>query len=202
MTVHDSDVSLPSTGSAQEGRSPASAVLSRRCDSLTPVSLLFVAFDPRYHGSTRPAFRSRCRHVRSLHRAWSLVTRLLQPGILPMETSGPPKFPGSLLCPFAHVHATPAGRTLLTPSETSMLPPLIQRRRLQRSYYRGSVAWLPNSLSTPRSAGHPGTTQDSLPAAGQALPDGTSTRKGSAVRFPLSVSHNFPLSRASWRNER
>jgi len=44
MTVHNSDVSLPSTGSAQEVRSPASSVLSRRCDSLMSVPLHFVAF--------------------------------------------------------------------------------------------------------------------------------------------------------------
>jgi hypothetical protein len=52
MTIHDSDVSLPSTGSAQALRSPASSVLSRRCDSLMPISLRFVAFAiaiPRQH---------------------------------------------------------------------------------------------------------------------------------------------------------
>jgi len=129
MAVHDSDASLPSPGSAQEVRSPDSSVLSRRCDSLMSISLLFVAFDPRYHCSTRPWFRSRCRPVRSLHRAWSLVTRLLQPGISLMEKSGPPKFPGSLLCPFAHIHATPAGRAFLTISETTVLPPLVQHTK-------------------------------------------------------------------------
>ena len=54
MTIHDSDVSLPSTGSAQALRSPASAVLSRRCDSLMPISLRFVAFAiaiPRQHAA-------------------------------------------------------------------------------------------------------------------------------------------------------
>ena len=44
MTIHDSDVSLPSPGSAQEVRSPGSLVLSRRCDSPLSVSLRFVAF--------------------------------------------------------------------------------------------------------------------------------------------------------------
>jgi len=47
----------------------------------------------------------------------------------------------------------------------------------------------------------PDPTQDSLPAAGQALPDGTSTRKGSAERFPSQLLIDFLLSRASWRNE-
>ena len=201
MTVHDFDVPLPSPGSAQEVRSPGSSVLSRRCDSLTPVSLHFVAFDPRYHGSTRPRFRSRRRRVRSMRRAWSLLTRRLRPGIMHVETSGPPKFPWSLICPFAHAHATPAGRVFLTIHETPVLPPLLEPRRLRRHCYRGSVTWLPNSLSTPRGAGYPYPTQDSLPAAGQALPDGTFTRKGSAERFQSQLLIDIPLSRASWRNE-
>ena len=118
-----------------------------------------------------------------------------------METTGPPKFPWNLICSFAHVPATPAGRAFLTIHETPMLPPLVQRRRLRQQYFRGSLAWLPNSLSTPRSAGYPITTQDLLPAAGQALPDGTSTRRGSAERFLSQLLIDFPLSRASWRNE-
>jgi len=132
MTIHDSDVPLPYTGSAQEVRSPGLSVLSGRCDSLTPISLHFVSFDPRYHGSTRPWFRSRCRRVRSLHQAWSLLTRQLHPGIMLMETSGPPKFPWNLYCPSAHVPATPAGRASLTIRETPVLPPLIQLRRLRQ----------------------------------------------------------------------
>ena len=130
-----------------------------------------------------------------LHRAGSFVTRQLQPGVLLVEAPGPPKFLGSLIGPFAHVHATPAGRTFLTRFETSMLPPLVQRRRLQQQYFRGSVAWLPDSLSTLRSAGYPDTTQDSLPAAGQALPGGTCTHKGSYERFlsaSFSQSSSFP----------
>ena len=52
MTVRDSDVSLPSPGSAQDARSPGSSVPSRRCDSLMSVSPRFVAFAiaiPRQH---------------------------------------------------------------------------------------------------------------------------------------------------------
>ena len=183
-------------------RSPDSSLLSRRCDSLTPVSRHFVAFDPRYHCSIRPGFCSRRHRMRLMRRAWSLLTRQLRPGIMRVETSGPPKFPWSLLCPFAHVHATPAGRAFLTACETHVLPPLIQLRGLRRQYCRGSIAWLSNSLSTLRGAGCPYPTQDSLPAAGQALPGGTFTRKGSAERFLSQLLINIPLSRASWRNER
>src|SRR3954463_15564455 len=52
------------------------------------------------------------------------------------------------------------------------------------------------SLSTLRSAGYPNTTQDSLPAAGQALPDGAGYPRGSNERFPLMAS---PLPQLSWR---
>jgi len=151
--------------------------------------------------STRPCVRSRCRRVRSLHRAWSLLTRPLRPGMMLVETSGSPKFPWSLHCSFAHVQATPAGRAFLTIRETLVLPPLIQLRRLRQKYFRGSVTWLPNSLSTLRAAGHPDTTQDSLPAAGQALPDRIFTRRGSKERFLSQLLLiDIPLSRASWRN--
>jgi hypothetical protein len=137
-----------------------------------------------------------------MNRAWSLLTRLLRPGIMLMETSGSPKFPWSLICPFAHVPATPAGHVSLTTGDTHVLPPLIQLRGLRRQYCRGSMAWLPNSLSTLRDEGRPYTTQDSLSAAGQALPNGNCTRKGSSERFHSQLLIEFPLSRASWRNER
>ena len=97
---------------------------------------------------------------------------------------------------------TPVGRRHLTSSDAHVLPPLIQRRRLRRQYCRGSMAWLPDSLSTLRGAGHPNTTQDSLSAAGRALPDGNCTRKGSSERFHSQLLIEFLLSRASWRNER
>jgi hypothetical protein len=48
---------------------------------------------------------------------------------------------------------------------------LKRKRKLQREIlFRGSIAWLLDSLCTLRSAGCPHTTQHSLPAAGQALP--------------------------------
>jgi hypothetical protein len=58
--------------------------------------------------------------------------------------------------------------------------PLRSRRRLPRiSSFRGSIARPVHSLSTLRSPGRPGTTQDSLPAAGQALPGGGRCPAGS-----------------------
>jgi hypothetical protein len=43
--------------------------------------------------------------------------------------------------------------------------------------------------------------QDSLLAAGQALPDGIGYPQGSYERFLRCSLHRFPLSQASWRNE-
>jgi len=103
MTIHDPDASLPSIGSAQVMRSPTSSVLSRHCDAWHPSR--FTSF-PSIRDtlcSTRPWFRSRCQRVRILHRAWSLLTRLLRSGIMRVETSGSPKFPWNLLYLFAHV---------------------------------------------------------------------------------------------------
>jgi hypothetical protein len=47
----------------------------------------------------------------------------------------------------------------------------------------------------------PYPTQDSLPVAGQAFPDGIFTRKGSVERFLPQLLIDILLSRASWRNE-
>ena len=46
------DASLPSTGSSRAS-SPASTVLSKRCDFLLPISPHFVSFAWRYLGVTR-----------------------------------------------------------------------------------------------------------------------------------------------------
>jgi hypothetical protein len=56
------------------------------------------------------------------------------------------------------------------------------------------------SPGTLRSAGYPRPTQDSLPAAGQALPDGLFTRKIPLKGFRVVSLHLIPLSQASCRN--
>jgi hypothetical protein len=67
--------------------------------------------------------------------------------------------------------------------------------------FRGSIARPVHSLSTLRSAGYPGTTQDSLPAAGQLCRTGLITRKVPAKGFrdPFPLSQAFPgaLSRST-----
>ena len=100
---------------------------------------------------------------------------------------------------------TPAG--LLAPDHYSAAawPLVIEWQRLPRKVFRRSIAWLSDSLSTLRSAGYPNTTQDSLPAAGQALPDGLSTRKipMKGFRFASYISSSFPKLRlAQWHRPR
>ena len=48
--------------------------------------------------------------------------------------------------------------------------------------------------------GYSRTTQDWLPAAGQALPDGLSTRRTPTKGFQFANLHLFLLSQATWRN--
>ena len=100
------------------------------------------------------------------------------------ETTGPPRFPGN---PNIHLHMFfDPGRTIATNQNaaTAWLP-LKRKRKLQREIlFRGSIAWLLDSLCTLRSAGYPDTTQYSLPAAGQALP-GEIDSLGSDERFQV-----------------
>jgi len=110
------------------------------------------------------------------------------------ETTGPRKFLENLDCPFAHVQSTPAG--LLAPDHygAAAWPSVFQQRRLPRKVFRRSIAWLSDSLSTLRSADYSNPTQDSLPAAGQTLPDGLSTRRipMKGFRFASYISSPFP----------
>ena len=77
------------------------------------------------------------------------------------------------------------------PCDAPARPPLCPRRRLPHSYFRGSITRLRHWLSTLRRPGRPDTTQDSLPVAGQALPDGLDYPQGSNERFH-DVSYIYP----------
>ena len=98
--------------------------------------------------------------------------------------AGPPKFLGN---PNVHLlmFFDPGRTTMLANDASFMLLPLKRKRKLQRSFlFRGSIAWLLNSLPTLRSAGCPNATQGSLPAASQTLPGGF-TPLGSNERFQI-----------------
>src|SRR5207247_6517326 len=65
----------------------------------------------------------------------------------------------------------------------------------QHDKFRGSIPRPQHSLSTLRPAGCPARTQDSLPAAGSALPGGIGHPQGSFERFPLmrlTSASSFP----------
>jgi len=82
----------------------------------------------------------------------------------------------------------PGRTTTADPSAVVTRLPLKRKRKLQREFlFRGSITWLLDSLSTLRNAGYPNTTQDSLPAAGQALP-GEIDSPGSGERFQVIKS--------------
>ena len=126
--------------------------------------------------------------------AWSCSPGVLRPG-LAEETTGPPKFLGNPHCPFAHVPFRRRRGCLHQTIHSAAAWPLVsQRQRLPRKVFRRSIAWLSDSLCTLRRTGYPRTTQHSLPVAGQALPDGLSTRRipMKGFRSASYISSPFP----------
>ena len=73
-------------------------------------------------------------------------------------------------------------------------PACVNNGGSRKQRFRGSIARHWDSLFTLRREGHPSTTQNSLPAAGQALPGGIRLPAGLREKFPSSSL--FPLSRA------
>jgi hypothetical protein len=88
-----------------------------------------------------------------------------------VETAGSPTFLGNPSCTLALLF-DPGGIDASGQCGAPTRPPLCPQRRLPQISFRGSITRLRHSLSTLRSPGRPGTTQDSLPAVGQTLPDG------------------------------
>jgi hypothetical protein len=80
-------------------------------------------------------------------------------------------------------------------------PLVFQQQRLPRKVFRSSIAWLSDWLSTLRSRSCLRPTQDSLPAAGQALPDGLSTRKVPMKGFRVASYISSPFPSFAWHNE-
>jgi hypothetical protein len=168
------------------GRFPHVTGNMRRSDSLPPLPPHFVAFAWRYHGCTRVSFPW---PPGAPTTSLELVTRYLPPGST-VEATGPPRFLGN-----------PCGRVLLSdPGGIASARPFRRRDVAFRRFknvgsheditFRGSITRPTHSLSTLRSPGRPGTTQDSLPAVGQLCRTGLVTRrvpmKGFRFRFLLS----------------
>ena len=116
------------------------------------------------------------------------------PSGLTMETSGSLRFLGN---PGGHCpcSSTPVGSGRLSGPRVSCLtrpPPVSTTKAPGVLYFRGSSTRPLTSLSTLRRMGRPTTTQDSLLAAGPALPGGIRTRRVSAKGFRVQVSSSFP----------
>ncbi len=151
------------------------------------------------HSSPPEANWRRCRHQCASFKSASAHTIGRSP--LPTQSvswgalsPGLPKFLGNPNCPFAHVPIRRRQDCLHQTVHSAAAWPLVeQKQRLPRKVFRRSIAWLSDSLSTLRRTGYPATTQDSLPAAGQALPDGLSTRKVPMKGFRFASLHFIPL---------
>ena len=88
---------------------------------------------------------------------------------------------------------TPAGLLASDHCDTAAWPLVCKKQRLPRLVFRSSIAWLSDWLSTLRGVSYLSTTQDSLPVAGQALPDGILTRKVPMKGFKVADYISFPL---------
>ena len=119
------------------------------------------------------------------------------PACISLETTGSPTFLGNPKCAFALL-SDPGGSMTSGQYDVSILPPLnVQRRppHLFLSRLSNTASALAVYASQCRL---PDPTQDSLPAAGQTLPNGLPTGRVPTKGFdPLSTS--LPLSQASWR---
>jgi len=178
-------------------RSPVSSVLSRRYDFLPPVPPHFVAFVWRYlrvHSfSSLPGGR--------VHRqGLELVTRYLQSGIRRGTNRVLPSSWGTSVIRLPCSSPTPAELLTSDRCDAAAWPLVCKKQRLPRKVFRSSIAWLSDSLFTLRGVSYLSTTQNSLPIAGQALPDGISTRKVPLEGFKVVDYISSPFPKLAWRN--
>src|SRR5262245_12840998 len=182
------DASLPSTGSSGAS-SPASSVLSKRYDFLPSIPPHFVAVVWRY---LRVHSFFSLLDGRVCCRGLELLSRYLPPGVR-RGNDRISQVPGEPRLSVRHVPSTPAGPRSPDHCGATTWPPVSEQRGLPRKVFRRSIAWLSDSLSTLRSAGCPRPTQDSLPAVGQTLLGGLSTRRVPKRGFRVSTTSHPPL---------
>jgi hypothetical protein len=183
--------SLPSTGSSGAS-SPASSVLSKRCDFLSPVPPHFVAFARQYL-----SVHSFCSLLggRVRRQDLELVTRYSSREFAE-EATGSPKFLGNPNHPFARVPATPAG--LLSPDHygAAAWPLSCQQQGLPRWVFRRSIARLPDSLSNASQRRLPGRHARLASGRWSGATGRAFHPQGSAERFQSCILHLIPLSQA------
>src|SRR5262249_25696595 len=159
-----------------------------RYDFLPPVPPHFVSFAGRYlrvHSfGSLPGGRVRRRGPELLTR--SPARELAE------EATGSREFLGNPHRPVAQVQSTPAGLRSPDHCGGAAWPLGSQKQGLPRKVFRRSIAWLSDWLSPLRRAGYPRPTPDSLPAAGQALPGGLSTRRVPLKGFRGSIATSHP----------
>jgi hypothetical protein len=151
--------------------SPPPSVLSGRCDFPPPVPPRFVSF----------AWRCR-RRVRALRSLRLANARAGGPGLVGVRPARAEvmidgdgrisQVPGEPPLHLRRALRPRQDQRRLTDRNALARPPRRERRGLLHCRFRGSIPRLRCSLSTLRPGGHPPRTQDSLPAAGQALPGG------------------------------
>ena len=110
--------------------------------------------------------------------------------VLRLETAGPPRFLGD---PHARaLLSDPDGTSAPGQYDASVLPSAFRTASAPAvRFLRGSITRPMHSLSTLRRTDHSATTQDSLPAVGQTLPDGTGYPQGPNERFPYVSKHHI-----------
>ena len=169
---------LPSPGSS-ETSSPASTVLWRcatPCAPLAALRCLRLAIPCGVPGVSLPAVQD------TKPRAWGSQSG---PHVRTFPQGGKQGLPGSRTthCPFALFfdpgrteHARPLRRVSMAPAmSTTKAPTIFQLSRLNRT--ASGLAVYASSRALPHA------TQNSLPAAGQALPDGLGYPQGCYERF-------------------
>ena len=160
--------SVPCSGAPFPPRGPLAAFprfigTTRHSDSLTTFPPGFVAFVGAV--PPPPVFRSRGGRAPIL-RGPGLFTGFPNRPIN-VESSGPPRFlEDPLVC--VPRSQTPARPQDLACCDPGMLPSATRTASALATiqFFRGSITRPTYSLSTLRGPGHPGTTQDSLPAGG------------------------------------
>src|SRR5262249_36625764 len=128
------------------------------------------------------------------------VGKPVSPAGIAMETTGTPKFPGD---PRDHspCSPTPVGPGRLSGPRVSCLarPPRLTKTKAHHDEISGLNRTAFDLAVYASQWRLPATAQDSLPAAGPALPDGIGYPQGRDKRFHVGTILFF---RASWRNVR
>src|SRR5215210_2357515 len=164
-----------------------------RSDSPPSLSPRFVAFAWRYH----PCVAVRSRRPGRTAGGLGVGDPVPAPD-MSVETAGSPRFPGTPRVPWP-CSPTPAGPDTPGPLRRAGAAPAFDKSKGSRDDLSrlNRTAWALAVYASQWES--PPPTQDSLPAAGQALPGGIrATRRVPLKGFRVRVSSSFP--ELSWRN--